>query len=717
MKIDELGDFPALQQLAQALWREGTARGAAVLVGAGFSRNASRSGADTPKPPLWSTLMKALARKLYADPKDAPSDPLRLAEEYRTNLGQTALDEFVRTSIHDLAWEPGALHSELLELPWSDVLTTNWDTLLERTKSTKRWQAVRSTADLAHGGERRIVKLHGTAGVSEHFIFAEEDYRTYPTRFAAFVNTARQIFVENELCLIGFSGDDPNFLQWSGWVRDHLGESARRIYLVGALDLKPTRRKFLKSRNIAPIDFGPLVPEGTPDERQTAATAMFLRYLANAKSKARYDWEPAGPSAYAFMPRTQQDIQRSLKDPEYAAPLLDQAAQIWQRDRESYPSWLVCPTTLRHQFYQGTNICRWQQPAALAKLEPKRRAQVIYELVWRLRTSFENFDPRLEDLLASCANPEEPNGLGKPQQIEVALALLRLARCRCHDEAFARWHTQLEANTEVGSDFRAEVVYQRCLRARDRLDLNDLARELRGLEGPDPVWRLRRAALLCELGDFLSAGRLLLDARDELRERQRRDRKSLWVLSRLAWAEWLSGAASQDWVRPGPSLWEAEFKQSHCDPRTEIDAIGEEAMRQLRRAREDDVEAIPLFEPGHYRDPSQSTRIGDGLARPFDKLDRLIETVGLPFRLNHYNMLGQVIDDAADLVYEPTFAWYAWLLRAHDSSHDRQFQRYFGRMPVACLAEDAARRLFDSIIQATAYWRDRTRILGRENST
>jgi hypothetical protein len=112
MNIEELNDFPALQQLAQALWREGSARGAAVLVGAGFSRNASRPGVDTPVPPLWSTLRELMAAKLYANPKDAPCDALKLTEEYRTNLGQTALDEFVRTNIYDSAWEPGALHND-----------------------------------------------------------------------------------------------------------------------------------------------------------------------------------------------------------------------------------------------------------------------------------------------------------------------------------------------------------------------------------------------------------------------------------------------------------------------------------------------------------------------------------------------------------------------------------------------------------------------------
>ena len=79
-----------------------------------------RSGADTPAPPLWSTLAEIMAARLYPDAQDVPRDPLRLAEEFRTNLGQTALDEFVRTNIRDSAWEPGDLHQYLLELPWSD---------------------------------------------------------------------------------------------------------------------------------------------------------------------------------------------------------------------------------------------------------------------------------------------------------------------------------------------------------------------------------------------------------------------------------------------------------------------------------------------------------------------------------------------------------------------------------------------------------------------
>ena len=69
----------------------------------------------------------------------------------------------------------------------------------------------------------RIAKLHGSFPSNRPFIFTEEDYRTYPRRFAAFVNLVQQSMMENVFCLLGFSGDDPNFLYWTGWVRDHLG--------------------------------------------------------------------------------------------------------------------------------------------------------------------------------------------------------------------------------------------------------------------------------------------------------------------------------------------------------------------------------------------------------------------------------------------------------------------------------------------------------------
>ena len=686
-----------------------------MLVGAGFSRNAERPAADTPQPPLWRDLASDMAAQLYRhDINDAPRDPLRLAEEYRTNFGQAALDEFVRSHIHDDAWEPGPLHKALMDLPWSDVLSTNWDTLLEKTPAVERRTSVRTTADLAHGHQHRIIKLHGTIGTSEHFILAEEDYRTYPLRFAAFVNTARQIFIENELCLIGFSGDDPNFLQWSGWVRDHLGDSARRIYLVGVLRLNQTKRKFLESRNIAPIDLAQLVEDRPCDEQQAAATALFLEFLAKAKPTPVHEWKPTDISAYTFLPKTERDFTRQFSDAEYAALLLDHSAKIWRIDRERYPAWLICPVSRRQQLQMGMNISVWRSPGVCDRFQPERRAEILYEIMWRHEVAHEEIDPQLIELLGTIADPARSCGLEKRQQLNVASALLRHARRRGDDAGFTRWTNILETHAGQNLDLTAEVVYQRCLRARDRLDIAGLATAVKSLEGPDPIWHLRRAALHCELGEFVEASALINAALVELNDRQHRDETSLWVRSRRAWAEWLSRATGRDWSIPAP--WPLEFKSTHCDPEDEIEWIGQTTERALRELRENDVPVIPRFEPGHYSNPSSTVRFQRGsVATPLDTLGKLIEAAGLPLRLNYYDIIGNAAKDVAELAFEPTFLCYVWLLRSIKTYLDRPFDRYFGRVAIAQLPSAVAVALSERVTAAIGYWRERIKIIPREN--
>ena len=87
------------------------------------------------------------------------------------------------------------------------------------------------------------------------FIVTDEDYRRYPKRFAPFVNTVRQALLENTLCLIGFSGNDHNFLQWVGWIHDNLGhQNSPKMYLVGLLRPSDSQKKLLERRNIVSVD-------------------------------------------------------------------------------------------------------------------------------------------------------------------------------------------------------------------------------------------------------------------------------------------------------------------------------------------------------------------------------------------------------------------------------------------------------------------------------
>ncbi|WP_258869086.1 hypothetical protein [Pseudomonas putida] len=60
-KVVALQDYPALKKLAGVLWRQDASyRGAAVMVGAGFSRCAAQSGDSTRLMPLWMDFSRSM---------------------------------------------------------------------------------------------------------------------------------------------------------------------------------------------------------------------------------------------------------------------------------------------------------------------------------------------------------------------------------------------------------------------------------------------------------------------------------------------------------------------------------------------------------------------------------------------------------------------------------------------------------------------------------
>lgn len=219
---ESLPDLATLRALRERLWE----RRAAVFVGAGFSRSAKATVPSASKPPLWPELESALRERLYPrNPENAPQDVLRLAQEFKQTHSRDELHELIADLVADDKLSPSANHIGLLRLPWSDVFTTNYDTLLEEAADQcgRRYSNVYSPSGLARTRPPRIIKLHGSLPNRFPLIITEEDYRTYPQERAPFVALARSSLAENALVLIGFSGDDPNFLCWTGWIRDHLG--------------------------------------------------------------------------------------------------------------------------------------------------------------------------------------------------------------------------------------------------------------------------------------------------------------------------------------------------------------------------------------------------------------------------------------------------------------------------------------------------------------
>ena len=280
------------------------------MIGSGFSRNAQKTRFDAPDMPLWADIAEELFRQLYPEGAGGGSygggvvppsvdNASRLAQEYETAFGRSDLYRLLNELIRNSEFAPGEAHVRLLKLPWRDVFTTNWDTLLERASSDTLehpYRVVQSTKQLPIVNPPRIIKLHGSFPSQFPLIVTEEDYRTYPTEFAPFVNTVQQAIMETVFFLIGFSGDDPNFLQWSGWVRDNLGEAALKIYLAGWLELSPHRRRMLEGRGVVPIDVAhhPMASTWPVYRRHEYATEWLLHALEPSRPYDNMTW-PSRP--------------------------------------------------------------------------------------------------------------------------------------------------------------------------------------------------------------------------------------------------------------------------------------------------------------------------------------------------------------------------------------------------------------------------------------
>jgi hypothetical protein len=590
-------DFPyrnIVEFLRNQLWQRkpGRAAGrASLMIGAGFSLNAEPVSASARPFPLWAQLTRMVSEAVYPGIDPATVAPgtsgfLRLAQEFEAAFGKFSLEELIRGAVPDAEHRPGSLHTRLLSLPWADVFTTNWDTLVERARlevPDRLYDVVLTPSQISSASVPRIVKLHGTLPSHTPFVFTEEDYRTYPRRFAPFVNMVQQAMVENAFVLLGFSGDDPNFLAWSGWVRDNLGPHAPKIYLVGHLDIGPQRRRMLEERNVVPVDLATLPQAATwPEElRHRYATEWFLQALESGRPPRAGSW-PSAPESPPAPPPHLVPVLPSVSAgaaaepwPQRAADLsiraedLSEVASIWAINRRCYPGWELAPYEVRARLWQYTEIWLVGISHALSAMDIVPRIAVLRELIWRLDTCLVDADvvgglvELIQDILKSvnfvthavrrADDTSQPLSAEAMEGVRLMLrALLRLARREGNLANFNAHVAMLEGSAFPRAEMRHEIQYERLLWHAQRLEHEDFEAAVGAwdVDSADPMWGIRKATLLLEISRIDEAGFTLRAAFARLRRERRRDTDDPASLSKEAWGLWLTRA----WWLPNAAL-------------------------------------------------------------------------------------------------------------------------------------------------------------------
>ena len=504
---------------------------AAVMVGTGFSKNTTSPGSPSGFPD-WSQLGDRLYERLHGNlpgPNERYLQVPALAHQVEAAFGRPALDQMLRNSIPDLQHEPSPLHEALLDLPWSDVFTTNYDTLLERARRSvisQRYDVVLKPDDLGHSNRPRIVKLHGSLPSDRPFIITDEDYRRYPHEFAPFVNAVRQALLENTLCLIGFSGEDPNFLQWVGWIHDNLGHrNSPKMYLIGLLQLSLSQKTLLERRNITPVDMSACHDIGRDHYR---ALQQFLRYLQSRRAADnQLDW-----------PVTTDD-----QPPSPDSKQLVTIVEIWSAQRRQYPGWMVLPEDLRSSLWFET-ISWVRELPSTGVLPAVLDLEFAYELVWRMeRCLCPIFDNQVSFIDATIdrywpatnADASLESLALDGNAVEARRLTLDAIRHRCHylllamlrhyreDGLSAEWDDACQKIQAVLPTLSPEHVarfhYERALFALFALNLEQLNTSLAEWPRNDvlPFWAAKKAGLLAEIGRVNEARHILEQSLDTIR--------------------------------------------------------------------------------------------------------------------------------------------------------------------------------------------------------
>ena len=190
--------------------------------------------------------------------------------------------------------------------------------------------------------------------------------------------------------------------------------------------------------------------------------------------------------------------------------------EVWRHNRGIYPGWLVAPSGIRSQLSE--KIRKWE-PRILQvfpDLTPVERLHVVHELVWYREILLEplltELESAAEEALKSIdcqsrtidgtTNPEIGWTTVREEWRFVALVLVTMARHRFDRGAFDQRIEALSPFLQDHPDIDHRIRHECCLWAVYSMDfetLDDLLKDWQP-ENCDPVWMMRKAALLSEMG-------------------------------------------------------------------------------------------------------------------------------------------------------------------------------------------------------------------------
>ena len=253
----------------------------ALFVGAGLSAGAGLPG--------WTTLLSIMVAEVEnEDPSDAAGAELRkllgagklldVADHCRQRLGERRYQELLGEQLRGGAGDIPETHGIITQLPFSAIVTTNYDKLLERAYTRIRGDLPKvvtardreSLGSLLFSGGFFILKAHGDIDDAASLVLTARDYREIIHANPAFDALFSALLMTKSVLFIGYSLADPDFRLLLDRQLSAFGENIPERYAVMS-GVGPVESDVLKrAANIKVLAY--------PDGRHEEVT-QFLRML------------------------------------------------------------------------------------------------------------------------------------------------------------------------------------------------------------------------------------------------------------------------------------------------------------------------------------------------------------------------------------------------------------------------------------------------------
>lgn len=490
---EKLPKYHQLKNIRDKLWAADGKSKVSVMIGSGFSLNADKLDDSLESMATWMGIKNKVLEGLNHAELPNSVNVLDISESYVEEYGRDSLDTIIKQAVPDQNYEPGEIHKSLLRLPWSDVYTTNYDTLLERALPyiiERNYHVIYDVRDIPNATAPRIVKLHGSFPSNRPFIFTRSDFDSYNKKFAPLVNMVQQSIMETTFVLLGFSGDDPNFESWTNWVHKNLGDHMPKIYML-AYD-ESERENLLNERGITLIDFKEVYKQ---ENRENVYEKMFndvFQFLSYKEKKDERDWPYKSYVGSIF------------KNPE---SLLN----TFIENRKSYPGWLIMPDIIKKGNIENLQLAcnELERLAANNENEVEKRISAVNEIIWVYDTFQIPIDYHFHKIMKNLV--DENNETEIPLGIEnVVLRLLKEARLDYNENDFDKYLRILE-KVKINKDVKNRVIYERTLMKTSKFEYNEVKTLLDewSLTNKDIEWMVKKAVVFSRIGEKEKAMKIL----------------------------------------------------------------------------------------------------------------------------------------------------------------------------------------------------------------